>query len=602
MTDRIPQDRVRNFSIVAHIDHGKSTLADRILEACHAVEGHEMRAQVLDSMDLERERGITIKASAVRLLHQAQDGHTYLLNLIDTPGHVDFGYEVSRALHACEGAVLLVDVSQGVEAQTVANVYLAVNEGLEIIPAINKVDLADFDPDLALGEMEKLFGFERDSVLYTSGKTGAGVPELLEAIVQRVPAPQGDPEAPLRALIFDSKFDSHRGAYAYIRVFEGTVQPGDEVLMMANGHTFQVSEVGVFGPEMQKMPQLSAGQVGYLAAGIKTVADCRVGDTITCAKHGATEPLPGYREPQAMVFCGLYPSDNADYHALKDALEKFSLNDAAFHYEPETSAALGFGFRCGFLGLLHMEIVQERLEREFDLDLVATAPSVVYQIMTKKGDLLEIDNPAKFPTPDVIDEILEPIVKATIMTPQKYVGPLIEISEERRGLYQGMDYLYADRVALNYRLPLSEIIVDYFDQLKSVSRGYATLDYELVGFERSDLVKVDILINGDPVDALAIITHRQFAERRGRQICSKLKAAIPRQMFEVKMQAAIGGRVVASTRNSALRKNVIEKCYGGDITRKRKLLEKQKEGKKRMKQVGVVEVPQEAFMSILRLD
>ena len=602
MTDRIPQDRIRNFCIVAHIDHGKSTLADRILEVTHAVEGHEMRAQVLDSMDLERERGITIKASAVRLLYEARDGQTYLLNLIDTPGHVDFGYEVSRALHACEGAVLLVDVSQGVEAQTVANVYLAVNEGLEIIPSVNKVDLADFDPDLALGEMEKLFGFERESVLYTSGKTGQGVPELLEAVIARVPPPQGDPEGPLQALIFDSKFDSHRGAYAYIRVFEGTVKPGDEILMMANGRQFQVTEVGVFTPEMQKVPQLSAGQVGYLAASIKTVADCRVGDTITSARHSAATALPGYREPQAMVFCGLYPSDNADYQALKDALEKFSLNDAAFHYEPETSAALGFGFRCGFLGLLHMEIVQERLEREFDLDLVATAPSVVYQVLTKRGELLEIDNPAKFPPPDLIDEIMEPIVKATIMTPQKHVGPIMKISEERRGIYQGMDYLYADRVQLNYRLPLAEIVVDYFDQLKSVSRGYATLDYELAGFETSDLVKVDIMINGDPVDALAIITHRQFADRRGRIICSKLKEAIPRQMFEVRMQAAIGGRVIASTRNSPLRKNVTEKCYGGDITRKRKLLEKQKEGKKRMKQVGVVEVPQEAFMSILRLD
>ena len=600
--DNIPQERIRNFCIVAHIDHGKSTLADRLLEACHVIEGHEMRAQVLDSMDLERERGITIKASAVRLLHEARDGQTYLLNLIDTPGHVDFGYEVSRALHACEGAVLLVDVSQGVEAQTVANVYLAVNEGLEIIPAVNKVDLANFEPDLALGEMETLFGFERDTVLFTSGKSGAGVPELLEAIVQRVPAPGGDADGPLKALIFDSKFDSHRGAYAYLRVFEGSVKPGDEIVMMANGHEFTVTEVGVFAPGMEPVKELRAGHVGYLAANIKTVADCRVGDTITSARNRAPAALPGYREPQPMVYCGLYPSDNSDYQNLKDALEKFSLNDASLHYEPETSAALGFGFRCGFLGLLHMEIVQERLEREYDLDLVATAPSVVYQVLTRKGDLLEIDNPAKFPTPDVIDEILEPIVKATIMTPHKHVGPLMKISEERRGVFIEMEYLYADRVALHYRLPLAEIIVDYFDQLKSVSRGYATLDYELVGFEQGDLVKVDIQINTEPVDALAIITHRAFADRRGRQICQKLKSAIPRQMFEVRMQAAIGGKVIASTRNSPLRKNVIEKCYGGDITRKRKLLEKQKEGKKRMKQVGVVEVPQEAFMSILRLD
>ena len=602
MTEKIPQERIRNFCIVAHIDHGKSTLADRLLEACHAVEEREMRAQVLDSMDLERERGITIKASAVRLTYEAKDGQTYLLNLIDTPGHVDFAYEVSRALHACEGAVLLVDVSQGVEAQTVANVYLAVNEGLEIIPALNKVDLANFDPDLALGEMEKLFGFDRESVLYTSGKTGIGVPDLLEAIVQRVPPPKGDPNGPLKALIFDSKFDTHRGAYAYMRVFEGSVKPGDEITMMASGNSFTVTDVGVFSPQMQPVKELQAGQVGYLAAGIKTVADCRVGDTVTSTKNRAAEPLPGYREPQAMVFCGLYPSDNSDYQNLKDALEKFSLNDAAFSYEPETSAALGFGFRCGFLGLLHMEIVQERLEREYDLDLVATAPSVVYQVMTKKGEILEIDNPAKFPAPDVIEEILEPIVKATIMTPHKHVGPLMKISEERRGVFQEMEYLYADRVALHYRLPLAEIVVDYFDQLKSVSRGYATLDYEIAAFEPGDLVKVDIMINGDVVDALAIITHRQFADRRGRQICQKLKEAIPKQMFEVKMQAAIGGRIIASTRNSALRKNVIEKCYGGDISRKRKLLEKQKEGKKRMKQVGVVEVPQEAFMAILKLD
>ncbi|MEN6644539.1 MAG: translation elongation factor 4 [Armatimonadia bacterium] len=602
MTEKIPQERIRNFCIVAHIDHGKSTLADRLLEACHAVEEREMRAQVLDSMDLERERGITIKASAVRLTYEAKDGLTYLLNLIDTPGHVDFAYEVSRALHACEGAVLLVDVSQGVEAQTVANVYLAVNEGLEIIPAINKVDLANFDPSLALGEMEKLFGFDPENTLYTSGKTGAGVPELLEAIVQRVPPPKGDPNGPLKALIFDSKFDPHRGAYAYMRVFEGSVKPGDEITMMASGNSFTVTDVGVFSPQMQAVEGLKAGQVGYLAAGIKTVADCRVGDTITSTKNRAPEPLPGYREPQAMVFCGLYPSDNSDYHNLKDALEKFSLNDAAFHYEPETSAALGFGFRCGFLGLLHMEIVQERLEREYDLDLVATAPSVVYQVLTHKGDLLEIDNPAKFPPAETIEEILEPIVTATIMTPHKHVGPLMKISEERRGVFQEMEYLYADRVALHYRLPLAEIVVDYFDQLKSVSRGYATLDYEIAAFEPGDLVKVDIMINGDVVDALAIITHRQFAERRGRQICQKLKEAIPKQMFEVKMQAAIGGRIVASTRNSALRKNVIEKCYGGDISRKRKLLEKQKEGKKRMKQVGVVEVPQEAFMAILKLD
>jgi GTP-binding protein LepA len=596
------QDHIRNFCIIAHIDHGKSTLADRLLERTGAISEREMKDQVLDTMDLERERGITIKASAVRLHYTARDGETYTLNLIDTPGHVDFQYEVSRALHACEGAVLLVDVSQGVEAQTVANAYLATAEGLEIIPVVNKIDLPLFDPHTVAEEIETDLGLPAEEVLFTSGKTGEGVEELLEAIVQRIPCPKGSPDEPLRALIFDSEFDQHRGVIAYVRVENGTVQKGDPILMMATGKEFEVTEVGVFTPRMQPVEQLSAGDVGYLMANIKGVKDARVGDTITNARRPAAEPFPGYRPAKPMVFCGLYPTDNADYKALQDALDKLSLNDAALKYEPETSAALGFGFRCGFLGLLHMEIVQERLEREYDLDLVATAPSVVYRVLTTSGEVLEVENPAQVPPAGEIELLEEPIVQATIMVPQKYVGPCMTLSDERRGVFEKMDYLYGDRVALHYKLPLAEIIVDYFDALKSVSRGYATLDYELAGYQASDLVKVDILINGDYVDALAIITHRQFAESRGRAICRKLKETIPRQLFEVRIQAAIGGRIIASTRNAPLRKDVLEKCYGGDITRKRKLLEKQKAGKKRMKQVGVVEVPQEAFLSVLRLD
>ena len=602
MPEVVKQQNIRTFSIVAHIDHGKSTLADRLLEHCHAIGEREMRAQVLDDMELERERGITIKASAVRLQYEAQNGETYTLNLIDTPGHVDFHYEVSRALKSCDGALLLVDISQGVEAQTVANMYLAMEADLEIIPVVNKIDLEGFESDQVLDELHSTFGFDPDEVVLTSGKSGQGVPELLEAIVQRVPAPTGDADAPLQALIFDSKFDPHRGALAYVRIVHGSIAAGDRIMMMSDGSTFEVDEVGVFAPQMQPCDQLGVGEVGYVIAGMKQTRDCRVGDTITSDRRPASSPLPGYREPQPMVFCGLYPSDNADFGMVRDALDKYALNDAAFRFEPESSAALGFGFRCGFLGLLHMEIVQERLEREYNLDLVTTAPSVVYRVMTKNGEIHEIENPAHLPDAGKVEAIEEPIVKATIVTPQRYVGACMKLSEDRRGVFDRMDYLHGDRVAVHYKLPLAEIIVDYFDQLKSATRGYATLDYEMAGFEVEDLVKVDIMINGDPVDALAIIAHRKFAQDRGRSICRKLKDTIPRQMFEVRIQAAIGSRVIASTRHAPLRKDVLEKCYGGDVTRKRKLLERQKEGKKRMKQVGAVEVPQEAFMSILQLD
>jgi len=597
-----PRDHIRNFCIIAHIDHGKSTLADRLLEATGSINQRDMKDQLLDSMELERERGITIKASAVRMQYTAADGQTYLLNLIDTPGHVDFQYEVSRALRACEGALLLVDVSQGVEAQTVSNAYLATAEGLQIIPVVNKIDLPLFDRDAASEEIESVFGLPAEDVIYTSGKTGDGVPELLEAIVARVPPPTGSHGDSLKALIFDSEFDQHRGVVAYIRVAEGKVKRGDAIRMMATGKSFEVSEVGVFTPSMTAVQELSAGDVGYVMAGVKGVKDARVGDTITSASRPAAEPFPGYRSAQPMVFCGMYPADNADYKNLQDALDKLSLNDAALKYEPETSAALGFGFRCGFLGLLHMEIVQERLEREYDLALVATAPSVVYRIMTSDGDVREVENPAQIPEAGAIEIFEEPIVQATIMTPQKHVGACMKLAEDKRGSFGEMEYLYGDRVALHYKLPLAEIIVEFYDTLKSITRGYATLDYDVVGYHESDLVKVDIQINGEPVDALAIIAHRQFAEQRGRTICRKLKETIPRQLFEVKMQASIGGRVIAATRNAPLRKDVLEKCYGGDVTRKRKLLERQKEGKKRMKQVGVVELPQEAFMSVLKLD
>ncbi len=596
------QQHIRNFSIVAHIDHGKSTLADRLLEATGAINERDMREQVLDDMDLERERGITIKASAVRLEYTGRDGQTYELNLIDTPGHVDFSYEVSRALHACEGAVLLVDVSQGVEAQTVANAYMAVDERLALIPVVSKVDLDQFDAEAVTEELEEVFGFAPEDIVFTSGKTGEGVDDLLEAIVQRIPVPAGDRDATLKALVFDSEFDPYRGVIAYIRVLEGTLKAGDDILMMATGKEFEVSEVGVFRPQREAVRQLSAGEVGYLAASIKDVKDSRVGDTITSAQRPAVQPLAGYREVRPMVFCGLYPAENAQYQALKDALDKFSLNDAAFRYEPETSVALGFGFRCGFLGLLHMEIAQERLEREYGLDLVATAPSVEYRILTTSGEALEVENPAHFPDPAQIEVIEEPIVQARITCPYQYVGPCMELSENCRGQFIDTDYREGQRVIIEYNLPLAEIIVDYFDNLKSATRGYATLDYEPAGYQGANLVKLDILVNGDPVDALAIITHKEFAERRGRAVIEKLREVIPRQLFEVRLQASIGKRIIAAERIPPLRKDVIEKLYGGDVTRKRKLLEKQKIGKKRMKQIGQVEIPQEAFMSILRID
>ena len=596
------QKNIRNFCIVAHIDHGKSTLADRMLEATGAISERDMREQVLDDMELERERGITIKASAVRMEYTARNGETYGLNLIDTPGHVDFSYEVSRALHACEGAVLLVDVSQGIEAQTMANAYLAADQHLELIPVVSKTDLDQFETDAVAEQLAETFGFSPDEIVSTSGKTGQGVTDLFEAIIERVPPPSSDPDAPLQALVFDSEFDVHRGVIAYIRVMAGTIEPGDQIMMMASGKTFAVTQTGVFRPRQETVDRLSAGEVGYVAAAIKDVKDCRVGDTITSARNPAAEPLPGYRDVQPMVFCGFYPADNAQHTALKDALDRFSLNDAAFHYEPESSVALGFGFRCGFLGLLHMEIVQERLEREYGLDLVATAPSVKYRILKSDGEVMELENPAQFPNPGQIGSIEEPVVHARITCPHQYVGACLELSEHYRGQFIKTDYREGDRVVIEYRLPLAEIVVDYSDNLKSATRGYATLDYDPIGYLEADLVKLDILVNGDPVDALAVITHKQFAEKRGRAVIKKLREVIPRQLFDVRLQASIGRHVIAAERIPPLRKDVIAKLYGGDITRKRKLLDRQKAGKKRMKQIGQVEIPQEAFMAILRVD
>ncbi len=598
----VRQDLIRNFCIVAHIDHGKSTLADRLLEYCGTIAERQMKDQVLDSLDLERERGITIKASAVTLQYPAQDGQTYMLNLIDTPGHVDFAYEVSRALHACEGAVLLVDISQGVEAQTVANAYLAVDQGLELIPVVSKIDLVNFSAERAAQELEDTFGFVDEEIIYASGKTGAGVQELLEAIVHRIPQPQGDPQAPLRALIFDAKFDPHRGVIVYIRLFEGTVKPGERILMMASGKTFEVQEVGLLQPQMVPTDALAAGQVGFLTAVIKGMTDSRVGDTITHAARPAAEPLPGYREVQPMVFAGLYPADSDDYGDLKDAIDRYALNDPSFTFEPETSAALGFGFRCGYLGLLHMEIVQERLEREYNLNLVTTAPSVRYRLTLSDGQVIEVENPAAFPDPGRIEIIEEPVVRAEITCPHSYVGACMKLAEDRRGQFVDTRYLDGERAQIHYRLPLAEIIVDFFDDLKSVSRGYAILDYEPAGYQAGDLVKVDVFINMEAVDALSFICHRLVAERRGREVLLKLRKEIPKQLFEVRLQAGIGRRIVASEKIAPLRKDVLEKCYGGDVTRKRKLLEKQKEGKRRMKQIGRVEVPQEAFMAVLRRD
>jgi GTP-binding protein LepA len=600
-TKTTSQDHIRNFCIIAHIDHGKSTLADRILEFTGAVQKRDMHEQVLDSMDIERERGITIKMAAVRLNYTSLSGEQYELNLIDTPGHVDFTYEVSRSLAACEGAILVVDAAQGVEAQTVANVNLALNNNLEIVPVINKIDLPAADPDRVAEEIEDLLSLDATDAVRASAKQGIGTQDILEAVVRLVPPPSGDPEKPLRALVFDSHFDAYLGVVAYIRVVDGEVEPGTQIRMMATGKVFEVNGVGIFAPRMRASEKLGSGEVGYLTASVKSVGDCRVGDTVTLAAGGAQEPLQGYKEATPMVFCGLYPIDSNQYQDLKEALGRLQLNDAALTYEQESSAALGFGYRCGFLGLLHLDIIQERLEREFNLSLIATAPSVIYRVHKTGGEVVEIDNPANLPAPQVIDFIEEPMVAATIIVPKTYVGAVMDLARERRGRFDKMDHPTPERIMLHYKLPLNEILMDLFDQLKSRTKGYASFDYEFDGYEESKVVKLDILLNGDPVDALSFITHRDKAFSRGKQLVEKLKEVIPRQMFEVKIQAAIGAKVIASEQISAMRKNVLAKCYGGDITRKRKLLEKQKEGKKRMKSIGSVEIPQEAFMSVLTI-
>jgi GTP-binding protein LepA len=595
------QERIRNFCIVAHIDHGKSTLADRILELTGAVSKERMREQFLDAMDLERERGITIKMTAITLPYHADDGKEYTLNLIDTPGHVDFSYEVSRSLAACEGAILVVDAAQGVEAQTLANVNLAMANNLTIVPVINKIDLERADPDAVKQEIEETLMLDASDAVLASARLGIGTEEVLRAVVDRVPPPSGDPEAPLRALIFDSHYDQFQGVVPYIRIVDGFIRRGDLVKMMSSGREFEVHEVGVFVPEMRPKEELRAGEVGYLIAGIRDVHHSQVGDTITQAERPAQLRLPGYRTAKPMVFCGLYPIDSNDYHNLRDALAKLQLNDAALSYEPETSAALAFGFRCGFLGLLHMEIVQERLDREFKLNVIATAPSVIYRVTTTAGRTFEIDNPKKLPAPTELESIEEPIVDAIIVTPSDYVGPLLELAEKRRGDFRDMEYSGPQHVILRYDLPLAEILMDFFNQLKARSRGYASLDYEFSGFRESRLQKVDVMINKDPVDALSFITHKDHVEARSRNLVTRMKEVIPRQLFEVRIQAAIGSKIVASERIRPLRKDVIAKCYGGDVTRKRKLLEKQKAGKKRMKQIGSVELPQEAFMSVLKM-
>ncbi|WP_066311967.1 translation elongation factor 4 [Bacillus sp. FJAT-29814] len=596
------QSKIRNFSIIAHIDHGKSTLADRILEKTNALSSREMKEQLLDSMDLERERGITIKLNAVQLTYKAKDGEEYIFHLIDTPGHVDFTYEVSRSLAACEGAVLVVDAAQGIEAQTLANVYLALDNDLEILPVINKIDLPSADPERVRNEIEDVIGLDASEAVLASAKAGIGIEDILEQVVEKVPAPQGDPEAPLKALIFDSLYDAYRGVVAYIRVVDGTVKAGDKIKMMATGAEFEVIEVGVFSPKATLRDELSVGDVGFLTAAIKNVGDTRVGDTITNAKNGATEPLPGYRKLNPMVYCGLYPIDTAKFNDLREALEKLQLNDSALQFEPETSQALGFGFRCGFLGLLHMEIIQERIEREFKIDLITTAPSVIYHVHMTDDTQINVDNPSNMPDPQKIDRVEEPYVKATMMSPNDYVGAIMELCQQKRGIFIDMQYLDENRVSIIYEIPLAEIVYDFFDQLKSSTRGYASFDYELIGYKPSKLVKMDILLNAEKVDALSFIVHRDFAYERGKIIVEKLKDLIPRQQFEVPIQATIGTKIVARSSIKAMRKNVLAKCYGGDISRKRKLLEKQKEGKKRMKQVGSVEVPQEAFMAVLKMD
>ena len=593
---------IRNFCIIAHIDHGKSTLADRLIEETGSLTKREMQAQVLDSMDLERERGITIKAQSVRLLHTAKDGQEYTLNLIDTPGHVDFSYEVSRSLAACEGALLVVDAAQGVEAQTLANVYLALEHDLEIIPVINKIDLPSADPERVKREIEDVIGLDASDAILASAKSGIGIQDILEAIVEKIPAPPDHSDKPARALIFDSRFDSYKGAIAYVRVQEGSLKVKDTIRMMHSSKDFEVTELGVFTPHLLPVQELPCGSVGCVAASIKNVRDCRVGDTITKADNPAEEPLPGYRKAVSMVYCGLYPTDSKDYENLRDALEKLNLNDAALEYEAETSLALGFGFRCGFLGLLHMDVIQERLEREYNLSLITTAPSVNYKVYKTNGEVIEVDNPAKLPPPTEIDYVEEPYVKATTIVPKDYVGAIMELSQDKRGEYISMEYIDESRVSIIYHLPLGEIIYDYFDKLKSATKGYASLDYELIGYQQSPMVKMDILLNGDPVDALSIIVHKDCAQLRGRALAEKLKELIPRQNFEIPIQAAVGTKIVARETVKAWRKDVLAKCYGGDISRKRKLLEKQKEGKKRMKAVGSVEIPQEAFMAILKVE
>jgi len=596
------QSNIRNFSIIAHIDHGKSTLADRLLQFTGALSEREMREQFLDKMDLEREKGITIKLQPVRLNYRAADGQDYILNLIDTPGHVDFSYEVSRSLACCEGALLVVDASQGIEAQTLANVYMAMDLNLEIVGAVNKIDLPGADPEKVKQEMEEVLGLDKNDIVAISAKLGIGIEEVLEAIIKFIPPPRGDEQAPLQALIFDSYFDSYKGAICYFRVVSGQVRKGDIIRMMSTGKEYEVIELGVFTPYMTEVEVLKAGEVGYLAAGIKNVSDTKVGDTITLANRPAAEPLPGYKEVKPMVYCGLYPLENNDYERLRDALDKLKLNDASLFYEPETSEALGFGFRCGFLGLLHLEIIKERLEREFDLSLLATAPGVIYQILLTDGSIIYVSNPTHWPAPQKIEQVFEPFVKASIMVPNEYVGPVMELCQDKRGIFVNMEYLSTQRVMITYKLPLAEILYDFFDALKSRTRGYASLDYEFIGYEPGDLVKLDIFLNGEVVDALSMIVHRDRAYYRARNVTEKLRRIIPRQMYEVVIQAGIGSKIIARETIKAMRKDVLAKCYGGDVTRKKKLLEKQKEGKKRMKQIGRVEVPKDAFLTVLKVD